>query len=135
MRAAQMMVSLIVMAGLLQSCALRPRYRDFVSEKTNGTAVQLLVTDRAGAPLKDVKVELSELKNRLSLTSGVDGTFFLPVEKKYLDENPVLVVLVPQGASAYSIALPPPPPPPVPVIPAGPTPAGPTDAPTSGMTP
>lgn len=91
------------------SCALRPRYRDFVSASTEGKQVQLLVTDGAGVALPNVKVELSELKNRVQLTSGADGTLSLPVEKKYLDENPVLVVQVPQGQRSFVLALAPPP--------------------------
>jgi hypothetical protein len=114
MRAARVAVSVsvVLMVGLGESCALRPRYRDFVSARTEVKSVQLLVTDGAGAPVPNVKVELSELKNRIAMTSAADGTFSLPVEKKYLDENPVLVLLLPQGMSTYSLALAPPPLPP-----------------------
>ncbi len=123
MRAARVVVSVVLLVGLGSSCALRPRYRDFVTAKTDAKSVQLLVTNGAGAPLPNVKVELSELKNRVAMTSAADGTFALPVEKKYLDENPVLVLLLPQGTSAYALTLAPPP---LPVAPPMPVPALPT---------
>lgn len=125
MRAARIVVSSFLVVGLSSSCALRARYRDFVTPKTEAKEVQLLVTDAQGAALPNVKVELSEWKNRLVLTSAADGRLTMPVEKKYLDENPVLVVQVPPGTTQYTLALAPPPlPPPAPVMP---PPALPTD--------
>jgi hypothetical protein len=44
--------------------------------------------------------------------SAADGRLTLPVEKKYLDENPVLVVQAPAGTTSWKLALAPPPPPP-----------------------
>lgn len=129
MRAARILVSSVLVVGLSSSCALRARYRDFVTPKTEGKDVQLLVTDGQGAALPNVKVEMSEWKNRLVLTSAADGRLTMPVDKKYLDENPVLVVQLPPGASQYTLALAPPPlppPPPVmapPALPTEPTPA------------
>jgi hypothetical protein len=141
MRAARILLSSVLVVGLSSSCALRARYRDFVTPKTEGKDVQLLVTDGQGGALPNVKVELSEWKNRLVLTSAADGRLTLPVEKKYLDENPVLVVQLPAGTSQYVLALAPPPlPPPAPVMappalpvepaPATPAPAEPTPAPS-----
>ncbi|MDX2011067.1 MAG: hypothetical protein SFW67_12785 [Myxococcaceae bacterium] len=135
---------IVVVFLLAQGCALRPRYRDFVNAKTEGKQVQLQLTDGVGAPLPNAKIELSEWKNRLQLTTAADGTFTLPVEKKYLDENPVLVVQVPVGVSAYAVAVwAPPPPPPAPVVPPAPpaesapamTPAPATTPSTTGTTP
>lgn len=118
MRAARILVSSVLVVGLSSSCALRARYRDFVTTKTEGKDVQLLLTDAQGAVLPNVKVEMSEWKNRLVLTSAADGRLTMPVDKKYLDENPVLVVQLPAGTSGYSLALapPPPPPPPAPIM-------------------
>lgn len=149
MRAARILLSSVLVVGLSSSCALRARYRDFVTPKTEGKDVQLLVTDGQGAALPNVKVEMSEWKNRLVMTSAPDGRLTMPVDKKYLDENPVLVVQLPPGASQYSLALAPPPlppPPPVmapPALPADPAPApvvepaaapATTPAPASGAT-
>ncbi len=113
-----------MMAVLASSCALRPRYRDFVTAKTEGSSVKLLMTDNLGLPVANAKVEFSELKNRQSLSTAADGTFSLPVDKKYLDENPVLVVQLPPGGKSYSLAVAPslPPPLPIPESPAAITP-------------
>jgi hypothetical protein len=119
---------------LAQGCALRPRYRDFVTAKTEGKQVQLQVVNGDGAPLPNTKIELSEWKNRLQLTTAADGTFALPVEKKYLDENPVLVVQVPPGVTAYTIAMFTPPPAPVMPPPTLPAPAA-EPAPPGGAAP
>lgn len=118
MPAARHVIGVLLVLLMAQGCALRPRYRDFVTAATEAKEVQLMVTNGAGAPLPNAKVELSEWKNRLVLTSGPDGVVKLPVEKKYLDENPVLVLQLPPGTSSYALALAPPPlPPPLPPAP------------------
>jgi hypothetical protein len=99
----------------LAGCALRPRYADFVTPKTDGKEIAFVLTDPStGQPIPNAKIELSELRNRLQLTTGADGTFKLPNEKKYLDENPVFVVTLPKGFAEYRVALAPPPAPPAP---------------------
>ncbi len=101
---------LIVLTSLvafsLSACALRPRYADFVTSKTPGKEVTFVVTDlMTQQPVPNAKIDVSELKNRISVTTGADGTFKLPVEKKYLDENPVFVVTLPRGTERYQVAL------------------------------
>jgi hypothetical protein len=119
------------MVSLLTSgCALRPRYRDFVSAKTESKQLQLQLTDGDGAPLPNAKVEFSEFKNRVQLSTAADGTFTVPVEKKYLDENPVFVVQVPPGVTSYQVAVWTPPPLVMPP-PAAPPAVEPTPAPAS----
>lgn len=99
---------LCALAGLT-ACALRPTYRSLVPPETTAAELKLLLVDRTtGSPLPNVKVELSEWKNRYSTTTGADGTFVLPVAKKYLEENPVLVVAVPRGVKGYELRTPPP---------------------------
>ncbi len=90
----------------VSGCALRPRYRDFVSDTTAGKDVKLVLaeTDNAHA-LAGVKVEMSEWRNKYTVTTAPDGTFVVPVEKKYLDENPVLVVTLPMGITGYDIRV------------------------------
>ena len=101
-----MRLTLLVMAVLASGCALRPRYGDFVNSKTEGKEVTFLVTDAAThQPVPNAKIEVSELRNKLTVTTGADGTFKLPVEKKYLDENPVFLVSLPKGFEEYRVSL------------------------------
>ena len=95
-----------LIAFLLSGCALRPRYADFVTSKTSGKEVTFVVTDlQTHQPVPNAKIDVSELRNRITVTTGPDGTFKLPVEKKYLDENPVFVVTLPKGVERYQVAL------------------------------
>lgn len=97
-------------------CALRPRYADFITAKTEGAERTFRVVDALSqAPVAGAKVELSEGKTRLSRTTEADGTFTLPVDKRYVSDNPVLVVTLPPGVSEYRVeAVAPAPPPPAP---------------------
>lgn len=123
-RFALVFATLVVLSG----CALRARYTDFISPKTEGKEATFLLTDRdTGKPLGGVKVEMSEARNRVSVTTAADGTFTLPVEKKFVDENPVLVVTLPKGVTGYELKLAPPPPPPTPEPAPAPEPAPPSN--------
>lgn len=102
----RLLVIASVLAASLCGCALRPRYADFVSSTTQGKEVTFVVTDAdTNRPVPGAKVEVSEGKNRVSVTTAADGTFKLPVEKKYLDENPVMLVTLPKGFELYKVAL------------------------------
>jgi len=61
-----------------------------------------------GNPVPNAKLEMSELRNRVTVSTGPDGVVTLPVEKKYLDENPVLVVSLPSGVTRYVLEVKPP---------------------------
>jgi hypothetical protein len=106
------------LALLATGCALRPRYGDFITAKTEGKELTLVVIDTAtNRPVPGAKIEMSELRNRLNLTSGPDGTFKVPVEKKYVDENSIFVVTLPNRdivSYRLEVARPPAPPPPPP---------------------
>jgi hypothetical protein len=126
----RLFVLCVSVAAALSGCALRPRYGDFVTSKTAGKEVTFVVTDAATSkPVPNAKIELSELRNRIQVTAGPDGTFKVPVEKKYLDENPVFVVTLPKGFEQYRLSLAAPPaapveaPAPAPVAPPAPAPA------------
>lgn len=125
------LLAALAIASVLTGCVLRPRYADFVSAKTEGKDITFVVTDAdTKKPVPGAKVEVSELKNRLIVTTGADGRFSLPIDKKYVAENPVFVVTLPAGVSHYELAVAPaaaPKPAPAPVVPA-PTPA-PVEAP------
>lgn len=95
-----------VFAASLSACSLRPRYADFVSASTVGKEARFVVTDAAThQPVPGAKVEVSEGKTRVAVTTAADGTFTLPVDKKYVDENPVMVVTLPKGFELYKVAL------------------------------
>jgi hypothetical protein len=125
----------------LTSCALRPRYNELLvltqAPPPEGEQLKLQLTNRdTHEPLAGVKLELSEGKNRINAVTEPDGTFSLPVAKKYRDENPLLVVSLPAGIAGYDVGLapmtlPPPLPPPEspPAEPANPAPA--SDSPPS----
>jgi len=135
----RLLVIASVLAASLCGCALRPRYADFVSSTTQGKEATFVVTDAdTNRPVPGAKVEVSEGKNRVSVTTAADGTFKLPVEKKYLDENPVMLVTLPKGFELYKVALAPPAavtPPAEPTLSAPPQapPPPPLDAPDAGM--
>lgn len=91
---------------LLAGCALRPRYADFVSPATPGDTVTLRLTEKdSGKPLAGVAVEVGELKSRVRVTTGADGTFSLPVDPRLLADNPVILVTLPRGVSGYDLAI------------------------------
>ncbi len=93
-----------VIFAVSTGCALRPRYRDFVTDTTLGPDAKLVLFEKdSDKKLAGVKLEMSEWKNKVIVTTGPDGAFALPVEKKYLDENPVLVVTLPAGVMGYEI--------------------------------
>ena len=101
---------LFLIAGLfaasLSACSLRPRYADFVTASTVGKEARFVVTDAAtNQPVPGAKVEVSEGKTRVAVTTAADGTFSLPVDKKYVDENPVMVVTLPRGFEQYRVSL------------------------------
>ena len=130
---------LLLLAGLfavsLSACSLRPRYADFVTASTTGKEAIFVVTDAAThQPVPGAKVEVSEGRNRIIVTTAADGTFTLPVDKKYVDENPVMVVTLPKGFEVYQVSLAGPLAPPA-APPAGPpAPAAPAlDGPDAGM--
>ena len=135
---------LLLIAGLfaasLSACSLRPRYADFVTASTTGKEATFVVTDAAThQPVPGAKVEVSEGKNRIIVTTALDGTFTLPVDKKYIDDNPVMVVILFKGFEVYQVSLAGPvAPPAAPMMdapPAGPPPpaAPPLDGPDAGM--
>ena len=101
---------------MLAGCALRPLYRDLVPAGGGAKEVKLQLVDKSGAgrPIVGAKVELGEGKNRVSTTSGADGTFTVPGT---LTDNAVFVVTLPAGVEDYRL-VPAPLPAPAVVVPA-----------------
>lgn len=103
-----MRLSALVLGVLLavSGCALRPRYNDFITKQTTGKEARFVVIDTdTNKPVVGAKVEVSENKNRIIATSDAEGTFVLPVEKKYLDENSLFIVTLPKGVTSYKVLL------------------------------
>ena len=103
-----MRLSALAIASLLavSACALRPRYNDFITANTKGPDARFVVIDSdTNKPVEGAKVEISEFKNRLQATTGADGQFTLPVDKKYVSENPIFVVTLPKGVTSYRVEL------------------------------
>lgn len=103
-----MRLSAIAIASLLvvSACALRPRYNDFITADTKGPDVRFVVIDTdTNKPVKGAKVEVSEFKNRIVATTKEDGTFVLPVDKKYTSENPVFLVTLPKESVHYRVEI------------------------------
>lgn len=99
------LVFLLAFAVALSACPLRSRYTDFITRRTEGKSVTFLLADsETGKPIPNARVEVSELKNRLQLVTAADGTFTLPVEKKYIEEDPVFVVTLPAGFRTYRLS-------------------------------
>jgi hypothetical protein len=86
------------------ACALRPRYRDVAPKLQDVQRVRLCVKEaKSGSGLSGAKIEFGEGKAKTSLVSDKDGMFELPIDKRFFDENPILVVTMPAGASGYRI--------------------------------
>lgn len=134
-----MRLLLVVSVAALVStgCALRPRYADFATDKTAGKELSFLITDpTTQMPVAGAKIEVSELRNKLTATSAADGTFKFPMDKKYVEENAVFVVTLPKGVTEYRLSLAPAPVEVVPVAPPAPVepPAAPVEsAPDAGV--
>lgn len=98
-----------VLAGVLlvvSACALRPRYNDFIARDSTARDARFVVIDTdTGTPVEGAKVEVSELKNRIIATTDAKGEFTLPIDKKYVAENPIFVVSLPKGVTSYRVEL------------------------------
>ncbi|MFO0598048.1 MAG: hypothetical protein U0228_22290 [Myxococcaceae bacterium] len=111
------LAALALCAALVTGCALRPRYNDFVTARTEGKEATFVVVDTdTSRPVPGARVEVSEYKNRVIVTTGADGTFKLPVDKKYLEENPIFLVTLPKDVVHYRVELFQAPPPPAPKV-------------------
>ncbi len=97
--------AVLALSFALSACALRPQYRAFVTEP-KGPPVKLIVLERLNdKPVAGAKVELGEQKTRQSVTSAADGTVVLQADKRTYDDNPVLVVTMPEGQDGYRLKL------------------------------
>ena len=102
MRTTTLICATLALAG----CALRPRYTELVDKDTPGPAVQVqLVEVESGQPVPGATVELGEYRNKRTFTTDAQGMFTLPVEKKYLDDNSILVINSPAAAGRTRVVV------------------------------
>jgi hypothetical protein len=94
---------------LLCGCALRPRYEEltsrFVPQDAVRSEVLVQVVDRNNAPVPGARIEIGD-RHRFRATTDGNGIFRLPVEKKYSEENALVVVVLPRGVNGYKLVTP-----------------------------
>jgi hypothetical protein len=90
---------------LLGACAMRPRYQEltsrFVAEDPSRSEIVLQVLDGSGAPVPGARIEVDGVRNRFKAVTDPNGFFRLPIDKKYSDENGLVVVVLPPGVKGY----------------------------------
>ena len=94
---------------LLGACALRPRYEDlttrFVAQETSRSEVMIQVVDRNDVPVPGARIEVGD-RYRYKTVTDPDGVFRLPIDKKYSEENGLVVVVLPKGVNGYKLVPP-----------------------------
>jgi hypothetical protein len=94
---------------LLGACALRPRYEDltrrFVPEGAARNEVLVQVLDGNDAPVPGARIEIGD-RFRFKTMTDQDGIFRLPLEKRFTEENALVVVVLPQGVKGYQLVTP-----------------------------
>lgn len=99
-------LSLVVVAA---GCSLRPRYNDYhLMVDVLKEARFVVVNPADNQPIAGAKVEMGEGKSKVTTVSDAMGGFLLPVDKRFVEENPVLVVTLPKGVEKYEVRLAPP---------------------------
>lgn len=94
---------------LLGACALRPRYDElttrFVAQGDSPNEVLVQVVDRDDMPVPGARIELGD-RAKFKATTDANGVFKLPLEKRFVDENPLVVVVLPPGVRGYKLQAP-----------------------------
>lgn len=96
-------LALFVAALTLAACTLRPRYADFVSKETTGPVKLQVIEKNSGLPVAGASVEVGELRGRVSVKTDPEGYFMLPVDKRLLDDNALIVVNAPGGVGRTQV--------------------------------
>ncbi len=90
-------LALCIAACALAGCALRPRYAQFVTPETTGPVRLQVLDKKSGAPISGATIEVGESRGRFSAKTNAEGVFTLPVDKKLMDENALIVISAPAG--------------------------------------
>jgi hypothetical protein len=97
-------VLIALLALTATGCALRPRYGDFVTKETTAPVKVLLVEKKSGTPVAGAAIELGE-RSKVVVKTEADGTATLPLEKRFLDDNALLVVNAPAGVGLTEMSV------------------------------
>ncbi len=84
---------------LLTACSLRPRYQDIAKDVAPPELV-VQVVDGSNTPVPGARIEIGD-RVRFKAVTDENGVFRLPIEKKYADENALVVVVLPKGVKGY----------------------------------
>lgn len=94
MRALALAVAILALTG----CPLRPRYAEFIGKESTQPMKLQVVEKKSGTPVAGATVEVGEAqRGKVSLRTDAEGFFLLPVDKRLLDDNALLVVSAPAG--------------------------------------
>lgn len=94
----------LALALTATGCALRPRYGDFFTKESAAPVKVLLVEKKSGTPVAGAAIEIGE-RNKVVVKTEADGTATLPLEKRFLDENALLVVNAPAGVGLTEMSV------------------------------
>lgn len=101
MRSFLFVFAVVALAG----CALRPRYAEFIGKETKDPVrLQLLQTNSEQA-VPNALVEVGETRSKVSLRTDAQGYFTLPVDKRFIDDNALIVVTAPPGVGRTKVVL------------------------------
>ena len=100
MRALVLFAAIVTLAG----CALRPRYGEFIGKETT-QAVRLRVVEKSSdVPVAGAAVEVGEtLRGKMLVKTDADGVFLLPVDKRLMEDNALIVVTPPAGVGRVKV--------------------------------
>src|SRR5689334_18131703 len=104
-----MRFAFVVCMLVVSGCALRPRYEEltkrFVPQEGKPTEVQVQVLDGNDAPVPGARIEIGD-RYRFKAVTDDQGIFKMPIDKKYSDENGLVVVVLPPGVKKYQLVAP-----------------------------
>ncbi len=100
MRALVLFAAVVTLAG----CALRPRYGEFLGKEST-EAVRLQVVEKSsGVPVAGAAVEVGEtLRGKMLVKTDANGVFLLPVDKRLMEDNALIVVTAPAGVGRVKV--------------------------------
>jgi hypothetical protein len=96
-------LAVFVAALALSGCSLRPRYAEFIGKETTAPVKLQVIEKKSGLPVAGASVEVGESRGKVSVKTDPEGFFTLPVDKKLMDDNALIVVTVPTGIGRVKV--------------------------------